>query len=444
MAEEKDEMADLLESISSVRRKPAIIREMAVLAELEEQAKPKRDAKQQVVAGRYWASPRTLRIWVADYRKDGLEGLADRGGQGAKPRYSREEVDRIIDGCLEEEAEGPAASGGEGEGEGGAEGKGCEACDAAEKGEKPKREPPDPCPCRNACKAPRRRGAGGCGCEDGKPCKCRCCRPMRLSPKGPRHAPGCPNGRISPKNGTTPARVMAVMEEKLGGRYCERHTRRIMGERKLTRRRITRQHRNHAPRAKVRRWQGRLDKSIERYEADGWAIYVHDEGHAVHDRKNGYVWGRKGERSILPRSSSGGRATYHCSVSTAGRVMMDEYARGDSFTFMDHIGHLMERHDKVVVITDNHSSHFSKDRDRLLRRLRRKYPGKKIRIRRLPVGSPYLSIVEAIWNMMKSILLARHHYPAFNDMRWDMGDFAENTKTIDLDAKEYLFRDPAL
>ena len=164
----------------------------------------------------------------------------------------------------------------------------------------------------------------------------------------------------------------------------------------------------------------------------------------VHDRKNGVVWGPRGERSTLPRSGSGQRATLHCSISTRGRVVVGEYARADSYTFADHAGKLLEHDDKVVVFTDNHSSHVSKDFKRAMRRLRRMYPGKRMRVRTLPVGSPYLNAVEEFWNTLKGDLLARYHYPDFDDMRWEISDFAEKTRTVGLDVKEYLFRDPSL
>ena len=109
---------------------------------------------------------------------------------------------------------------------------------------------------------------------------------------------------------------------------------------------------------------------------------------------------------------------------------MGEYACADSFTFADHVEALLKEHDKVIMITDNLSAHTSKDAKSALRRLRRKYPGKRIRIRTLPVGSPYLSVVEELWNMLKLLLLARYHYRTFDDMKWELADFAERTKTV--------------
>ena len=441
MEEKREEWGDLYKVIDGMWFKPPEVRALAVLAELVEESLPKRRATQAEVAQRYGASERMLRYWVSVYKKHGVAGLFDKGGQGAKPRYPPEEVRRIFQKCLEETGAPPGDGGGGGGGGGGP----CEACEEAKEGKKAKRPPPkpEPCPCRGRCATLRSRG-GGCACGVGKACKCRCCRSTRLRPKGPRHAPGCPGRRISPKNGTSIARFMAAMEEELGGCYCVRHTRRIAGGMSMSTRCITRQHTNHAPRAKVSRWQCRLKPSLERYKEAGWAIYVHDEAYVVHDRKNGTAWGPVGERTTLPRSGSGQRATVQALISTKKGVVMGEYARADSFSFLDHVEDLLQRDDKVLVITDNMSSHNSKDTRNGLRRLRRKYPGKKIRIRRLPVGSPYLSVVEALWNRLKAILLARYHYPTFDDVRWEIDDFAKNNTTIDLDAMEYLTRDPAI
>ena len=442
MAKNHATLEDLREKVDKIWFNSVDVRMLAVLAELEEKAKPKREATQAEIAQRYGASERMLRYWVSWYTKHGVEGLVDLGGRGAKPRHSREKMGAIINACMEETGEPPADGGG---GRGGKPRKlsePCRPCELAKEGKRPGPRPaPGPCPCKGRCVTRGRRGRG-CACERGKACACRCCRPIRLRPKGPRHAPDCPNRRISPANGTSVARVRAAMKKELGDSYSPRHIRRIMSELSLSHRRITRRHANHAPSPEVKRWQGRLRPSLKKYEKDDWMVFLHDEGHVVHDKDDGDSWGPRGERTTLPRSGSGQRVTLHASISTKKDVVAGEYARGDSFTFADHVEELVKKYDKVLVITDNHSSHTSKDFKRLLRRIRRKYPGKKVRIRTLPVGSPHLNVVEEFWNMLKAALLSRYHYKESDDMRWEIHDFMENNKTIDLDALEYLFRNP--
>lgn len=426
----------LNEAIDGMGHRSIEVRILAVCAELEERIKEKRGATQAEIARRYRVSERTLRNWVDRAIEHGAEGLYELEGRGAKPRHPPEDVREIIRACLSDTGSGKQGSG-----------EACEACEAGKGGRKAKPPPPGPCPCRGRCRALRRRGAKAkkeCECGNGRACACRCCRPTRLRPKGPRHAPGCPGGRVSPANGTSTTLVIAAMKDKLGDAYCPRHVRRIMTGMNMTRRHITRRHVNRASRDKVARWQGRLRTSLEKYEEDGWTIFVHDEAHVVHDRKNGIVWGPRGERTTLPLAISGKRVTMHASISTDGEAVIEECTRADAFTFGKHIEGLLRRHDKVLVVTDNLSAHTSRDLKNIIRRLHRKYPGKRVRVRTLPVGSPYLSVVEQLWNMLKAILLARYHYPTFDEMRWDIDDFAKNTATTSLDAMEYLFRDPSL
>lgn len=431
-------MADLetiRSAVDGMRFHSAEVRRLAVVAELEEQAKDRRDASQDEVARRYGASGRMLREWVNWYKLYGLEGLEDLGGQGAKPRVPRELLWEIIDKCLEEEAEPSDGVNGSGEP--------CEACELAKEGKKPARDPPEPCPCNGRCVTKGKRG-GGCACEAGKVCACRCCRPIHLDPKGPRHSPDCPNRRVSPHNGTSVKRVAHAIKERTGVMYSLPQTRRIMKERSLTRRKITRRLANRAPRDKAKRWQGRFKISLERYVRQGFEVFVHDEAHAVEGKKDGDAWGPKGERTTLPRSGSGQRLTLHGSVSLKGETVIGEYVRGDSATFLDHLEQLLKPRKMVLVVTDNLSAHTSKDTKRGIRRLHRKYPGKKLRVRTLPVGHPELSVVEALWNKLKNALLARFHYSDFNELRWSIQDFAEDNRTISLSARKYLFRKDVL
>ena len=86
------------------------------------------------------------------------------------------------------------------------------------------------------------------------------------------------------------------MKKELGDCYSPRHTRRIMAGHSLSYRRITRRHASHAPDRNVKIWQGGLRVSFKRYVEDDWTVFVHDEGHAVHDKNNGEAWGPRGER----------------------------------------------------------------------------------------------------------------------------------------------------
>lgn len=426
-------------AVDGMRFHSVEVRRLAVLAELEEQAKDRRDASQDEIAHRYGASGRMLREWVKWYKEYGLEGLEDLGGQGAKPRVPRELLWKIIDECLEEEAEPPD---GDGDGDGDSGGP-CEACELAKEGKKPSRDPPEPCPCNGRCVTKGKRG-GGCECKAGKVCACRCCRPIYLPAKGPRHSPDCPHRRVSPHNGTSVKRVAYAIKKKTGVMYSLPQVRRIMKERALSRRKITRRLANRVPRDKAKRWQGRFKISLERYVKKGFEVFVHDEAHVAEGKKDGDAWGPRGERTTLPSSGSGRRLTLHGSISLKSEVVIGEYVRGDSATFLDHLEQLLKHREMVLVVTDNLSAHTSRDTKKGIRKLLRKYPGKKLLVRTLPVGHPELSIVEALWNKLKAALLARFHYPDFNELRWSIQDFAEDNRTISLSARKYLFRKDVL
>ena len=64
MAEKKGAWKDLREAIDKVWFKPVEVRMLAVLAELEEQGKPTREAMQEEIARRYEISGGMLRYWA--------------------------------------------------------------------------------------------------------------------------------------------------------------------------------------------------------------------------------------------------------------------------------------------------------------------------------------------------------------------------------------------
>lgn len=113
MAESRAILEELRANVGKIWFNSVEVRMLAVLAEFEEKAKPKREATQAEIAKRYGASERMLRYWVSWYTKDGIKGLVDLGGRGAKPRHPREKVEAIMDACLKE-TRAPAADGGRG------------------------------------------------------------------------------------------------------------------------------------------------------------------------------------------------------------------------------------------------------------------------------------------------------------------------------------------
>ena len=66
---------ELDEVIGNMSSMPRMIRMLAVKTELLEQEKERRDISQERVAEAYGVSAHDIRAWVAQYRKEGVEGL---------------------------------------------------------------------------------------------------------------------------------------------------------------------------------------------------------------------------------------------------------------------------------------------------------------------------------------------------------------------------------
>ncbi len=88
MGKDAEPYADLVKAIADRRYRPFLMRVHAVLAEVRERAKPRRDMMQEQIAAVFMIDSRTLRTWTARYLAEGVSGLRARGGQGRKPAAS--------------------------------------------------------------------------------------------------------------------------------------------------------------------------------------------------------------------------------------------------------------------------------------------------------------------------------------------------------------------
>ena len=59
----------------------------------------------------------------------------------------------------------------------------------------------------------------------------------------------------------------------------------------------------------------------------------------------------------------------------------------------------------------------------------------------LPVGSPYLSVIEAFWNLLKDAVTKRYRYKTFMALRWAVMDRAR-TMRVRLGLYKFLYRNP--
>ena len=237
-----DEHVDIDMALSKTRYVPRHLRLLAVKAELKERAKPKRDMTQEVVARLFGVTGRMLRYWVERYLAEGVEGLRARGGQGRKRDVSKEDVAKAVRDSIESSME-------EGGGSGGGEKPTCRACLAedADGGGASRREGerharPKKCKYRGRCAVP-----GKCRCRQGRVCKCKCCRPLKHPPKGPRHDPGCARQRAGPRGATRAAAVRDLVHARHGKMYHLHHVHALINESGATYHKISKSASSHAP-----------------------------------------------------------------------------------------------------------------------------------------------------------------------------------------------------
>ena len=417
---------DLDEVVGNMWFKPHKVRVIAVRVELLERAKPSRKLSQKEIAAMFGISARMLRNWVTRYLEEGVDGLRARGGQGRKRDVPKEDVDATIKDSLE--------SGGiKAKYEESGDGVECPACDAAKE---PRRRPePEACRCKGKCKKPRK-----CKCKPGKTCRCNCCRPLKLPPMGPRHVPGCPRARISPTNATSAAAVRDALEKKYGKKYSLSQVYTYLSEYGLTSQKLSAVQVNHASVATIEEWQTRQPDRIEKLHKAGYRVCAFDECHIVINKETGRMWIEKGKRAALPYPGSSLRISLFGFYFEDGTVRVYEYAHADSRTFLDAINRICAEFGKVAVYLDRAPTHRSDETKRGIRKLRRD-PSKNVRLLFLPQGSPFLNVVEAIWNMLKAAVARHYYYLRFDDFRRAISDFGE-TAEIKLDLGKFLYRDP--
>ena len=141
-------------------------------------------------------------------------------------------------------------------GGGGGEKPTCRACLAedADEGGASRREGkrharPKKCKCRGRCAVP-----GKCRCRQGRVCKCKCCRPLKHPPKGPRHGPGCARQRAEPRGATRAATVRDLIHARHGKMYHLHHVHALINESGATYHKISKSASNHASVGAVRSW----------------------------------------------------------------------------------------------------------------------------------------------------------------------------------------------
>ena len=427
---EEEGCADIRAAIAKVRYVPYHVRLLAVQAELEEAAKPKRDIEQKRLAALYGVTARMLRYWVVRYLAEGAEGLRARGGQGRKRDVSREDIASVIEECLEsnnaESAGGDDIS--------------CGPCldeDAGGGGSRAgRRAPPRACKCEGKCVRPSK-----CECREGKVCRCKCCRPLKPLSKGPRHAPGCTRHRSEPTGATRAATVRDRIAAKHGKRYHLHHVYKLLDEDDVTYHKLSKSQENHAGEDAVRAWQGRQEERLRPYREQGYPVGMLDVAFFGMDGATGRMWVRRGCKAALPGGRSRQVVAVHGIYFEDDTHIVREYNHADSRTLIDFLEEVSARVPKMILYADRSSINSSRETRKALRELRRRHPDRDVRLFLLPVGSPYLSVIEAFWNLLKDAVTKRYRYKTFVALRWAVMERAR-TMRVRLGLYKFMYRNP--
>ena len=429
--------ADLDEIIGEDTHKTPVIRACAVKLELREREKDHRDLTQDEIASAFMVDSRTLRIWVTHYRKDGADGIKRHKGQGRKPDLSDEQVRAAINSAQES---GGFQSTPENEADN------CGACkemaDARAEGRKapPRRAAPTPaaCKCDGSCEQPRK-----CKCEPGKACKCKCCRNVKLPPRGPRHASGCPLARILPQGVVTAALLHGTILAMFGKNYSMGHVYALLHKHGLASKKLAGLHVNHACISTVRSWQHRLRGRLKRLRDAGYAIASFDECYMVRDRAAGRVWVERGMKAVQIYTGTRERVALFGYYFEDCTHRFQEYAFGDTYSVIESLKIIAAEYGRVAIIMDRMSAHNSKAMKKFLRGYRAAHPDRDIQLIFLPRGSPYLNVVEECWNLLKKAVAQHYYYPRLDDFRWAITDYLR-TARFSMDMEEFLYRNPRL
>ena len=221
---------------------------------------------------------------------------------------------------------------------------------------------PPRCRCGGKCMTGgrKRRPRKDCKCAAGTLCKCPCCRPTKLPPTGPPHLPGCPALCTAPPDELPPEEFGEAIRERTGVAFSRSYLYTLLASLGLSPKSVTLHHVNRATRRAVRQCQRRLKKRLAKLKKRGFAAVIVDEAFIVHDTRNGRkYWSLVGRRVHNLYTGSHKTVAIHGALGEDGRQLFREYARADSYAFIDQLKELAAKWGKVAVIVDRYSVHRS-------------------------------------------------------------------------------------
>ena len=193
----------------------------------------------------------------------------------------------------------------------------------------------------------------------------------------------------------------------------------------------------------MRQCQRRLKRGLARLKKRGFAAVIVDEAFIVHDMRSGRkYWSFVGRRVHNLYTRSHKTAAVHGALGEDGRQLFREYARADSYAFIDQLKELAAKWGKVAVIAGRYSVHRSEEAERFIRKNRAARNGTDVVLLCLPAGCPFLNAVEKCWNLLKRrVVVVGEHHASFDDLRRAVSLFTRTTR-FGYDIYESLYSDP--
>lgn len=157
----------------------------------------------------------------------------------------------------------------------------------------------------------------------------------------------------------------------------------------------------------VKRWIKKEWPKIQEHRRRWQAmIYFQDESSVSLIPVLGKTWAPKGKTPKIKVTSNRGRICLSSAISPVGRMLFKiEPNITTSKIFVDFLKQIMRNHPnrKIIIVTDNYSTHNSKYVDNFVNENKN-----KIAIYYLPTYSPELNPDEQVWKYLKNVKLKAH------------------------------------
>ena len=298
------------------------------------------------------------------------------------------------------------------------------------------------CKGKGGCKTTGGKARKKCACTPGKPCRCGCCEPVDLPPAGPPHAKGCTALTTAPPHSLTPDELREEIRKATGMTYSRRYMYTLLASLDLSPKTAMMSHVCCPLRRNIQRWQRRARKRTGTLVAKGYTVVALDEAYLVYNTYGGKKhWSLVGRRVFQSFTGSHKRLAVFCAYASDGRRVSRQYAKGDSYAFIKFLKVVTAKFGKVAIIADRYSAHNSHVVREFVKDNRMARPDRDIRMVRLPVGCPFLNVVEKCWNLLKRRVVVGEHHASFGDLRRAAVAFMR-TARFNFSLEASLYSDP--